>query len=341
MPDEHSASVLPTIGYGAANLGNLHRAVSDEEARKILDAAWDAGVRYFDTAPHYGLGLSERRLGEFLRTKPRDSFTLSTKVGRLLRSAEDGTPEWDTTDGFHVLSTLRRRWDFTAEGIGASIQESLSRLGMDRIDLVLLHDPERYDLALAVDSALPALVGLREAGLVGSVGVGSMSADAITACVQGADLDTVMVAGRHTLIEQHAGMLDACRRTGTRIVAASVFNSGLLASAQPVRTGRYEYGDVPDDVWTRVSAIAAVCAEFDTPLPAAAMQFVLQHPSVESVVVGSSRPEQIRQNVELLDLAVPAALWTRLLEDGLIDPASIPADPIATSPNDLPKGARA
>ncbi|KNY05819.1 aldo/keto reductase [Microbacterium sp. GCS4] len=311
---------VPTLGYGAANVGNLFRELTDEEAWAVLDAAWESGIRFYDTAPHYGLGLSERRLGAFLQTKPREEYVLSTKVGRLLRPNPDHAGGLDTANDFHVPDDLQRVWDFSADGIRASLDESRERLGIERIDLLYLHDPERHDLDLALAEALPALEGLRDAGEVAAVGIGSMVSDALAAAVRGADLDLVMVAGRYTLLEQPAAVdvLPACRERGTGIVAASVFNSGLLASDEPRRDGRYEYGQLPDELWERLVRIAAVCAAHDVPLPAAAIQYPLQSDVVRSVVVGGSRPEQLRQNAEHAARDIPAALWQELAAEGLI-----------------------
>ncbi|WP_036276878.1 aldo/keto reductase [Microbacterium sp. CH12i] len=314
---------FPTLGYGAANVGNLFRALTDDEAWAVLDAAWESGVRYYDTAPHYGLGLSERRLGAFLQTKPRDEFVLSTKVGRLLRPNPDFNGGLDTDNDFYVPNDLQRVWDFTADGIRASLEESHERLGLDRIDLVYLHDPERNDLQLAIDSAFPALEQLRAEGAVGAIGVGAMTSEALARSVREADLDIVMIAGRYTLLEQPAAVdvLPACHERGTGVVAASVFNSGLLANAEPTRDGRYEYGGIPDDVWDRLQRIVAVCRAHDVPLPAAAIQFPLRESATRSVVLGSSRPEQVRQNAELAALEISEAFWSELADDGLI-PAS-------------------
>lgn len=311
---------VPTLGYGAANLGNLFRALTDDQAWAVLDAAWESGIRFFDTAPHYGLGLSERRLGAFLQTKPREEYVLSTKVGRLLRPNPDHDGGLDTANDFHVPDDLRRVWDFSAGGIRASLAESRERLGIERIDLLYLHDPERHDLDLALAEALPALEQLRADGEVAAIGIGSMVSDALAAAVRSADLDLIMVAGRYTLLEQPAAaeVLPACREKGTGIVAASVFNSGLLASNEPRRDGRYEYGQLPDDLWDRLVRIARVCAEHDVPLPAAALQFPLQSDVVRSVVVGGSRPEQLRQNAEWASATVPAELWDALAAEGLI-----------------------
>lgn len=312
---------VPALGYGAANVGNLFRELTDDEAWAVLEAAWDAGIRYFDTAPHYGLGLSERRLGAFLQTKPRDEYVLSTKAGRLLRPNPAHHPGGlDTANDFHVPDDLHRVWDFTEAGIRASIAESQERLGIERIDLLYLHDPERHDLELALEEAFPALEAIRAEGVVTAIGVGSMLSDALARSVLEADLDLIMVAGRYTLLEQPAAVdvLPACAERGTGIVAASVFNSGLLAQSEPRRDGRYEYGQLPEDLWQRLVRIAAVCAAHDVPLPAAAIQFPLRSDVVRSVVVGGSRPAQLRQNAEYAALEIPAQLWADLADEGLI-----------------------
>jgi D-threo-aldose 1-dehydrogenase len=305
---------LSALGYGAANLGNLHRALSDDEATAILEAAWDCGIRHFDTAPHYGLGLSERRLGAFLRDKPRDEYTLSTKVGRLLRPNPGSAGETDVANDFHVSATLRREWDFTEAGIRASLTDSLDRLGLDRVDVLYLHDPERYDMRAALNQAIPALERLRAEGEVSAIGVGSMSSAALSACVAASSLDVVMVAGRYTLLEQPAevDVFPACRARGTKVVAASIFNSGILAKDEPDASDRYEYGALPPGVWDRLQQIRRVCRDFGVSLPAAAVQFPLRNPLVESVVVGASRPEQLHRNVQLMTSQIPEGFWDAL-----------------------------
>lgn len=316
----HTELVMPKFGYGAANVGNLFRALSDEQVWAVLDAAWESGIRYYDTAPHYGLGCSERRLGEFLQTKPRGEFIVSTKVGRLLRPNKEFTGGLDTDNDFYVPDDLQRVWDFSDAGIRASLDESRERLGLDRIDLVYLHDPERHDFDLALAEAFPALEKLRGEGAVAAIGVGSMLSDALARSVRDADLDIIMIAGRYTLLEQPAAaeVLPACHERDTGVVAASVFNSGLLARAEPTRDGRYEYGGVPDDVWDRLQRIVGVCRNHDVLLPAAAIQFPLREPATRSVVLGSSRPGQVRQNAELAALEIPADFWSELVSDGLI-----------------------
>ena len=309
---------LPRLGYGAANVGNLHRAVTDDEATAVLEAAWDSGIRYFDTAPHYGLGLSERRLGAFLRTKPRGDYVLSTKVGRLLRPNPEGAGGLD--NDFAVPADLRREWDFSAGGIRRSLEESLERLGLDCVDVLYLHDPERHDLAAGLDSAIPALGALRDEGLVSAVGVGSMSTPALLACASTGAIDLLMVAGRYTLAEQPAlaEVVPACRRHGVGIVSASVFNSGLLATDDPGSGARYDYGTVPPELLARVRAIADVCHEWGVPLPTAALQYTLRDDTVRSVVVGGSRVAQVVENSQRMSAPVPPGMWTALAERGLV-----------------------
>ncbi|RUR02080.1 aldo/keto reductase [Labedella endophytica] len=317
-----AATAVPfgDLTYGAANVGNLFRALTDDEAHAVLDAAWEAGIRSFDTAPHYGLGLSERRLGAFLRSKPRDEFVLSTKVGRLLRPNPAGAGDLDLENDFHVPADLRREWDLTSDGVRRSVEESLERLGLDRIDVLYLHDPERHSLRQGLDVAIPALAALRDEGVVTAVGVGSMTTEALVASAETGAVDLLMVAGRYTLAEQPAAIdvFPACERNGVGVVVASVFNSGLLAQDVPSREGRYEYGSVPDDVFERVSAIAAAAADVGVPLPQAALHYVSRHPLVRTVVIGASRPEQIRQNAERMAAPVPEELWDRLAAEGLV-----------------------
>lgn len=314
-----STLALPALGYGAANVGNLHRALTDDEAHAVLEAAWGTGIRYFDTAPHYGLGLSERRLGAFLRTKPRDEFVLSTKAGRLLVPDPDGEG-LDLAHDFHVPATLRREWDFSPAGIRRSVEESLERMGLDRVDLVYLHDPDRHDLERDLASGTAGLDALKREGLIRTTGLGSMSSEALARGASEGGLDVLMVAGRLTLLEQPAlaDVVPACERTGTGIVTASIFNTGLLAHDDPGTSARYEYGEAPPEILDRARRIAAVCRAHDVPLPAAALQYTRRIGPVRSVVAGSSRPEQIRQNAEWMALPVPDDLWHDLAREGLI-----------------------
>jgi D-threo-aldose 1-dehydrogenase len=298
------------LGHGAANVGNLYRAMSDEHARAVLEAAWESGIRYFDTAPHYGLGLSERRLGAFLATKPRADYIVSTKAGRLLRPSPETADRLDDENQFAVPASLRRVWDFSPDGVRASLEESLERLGLSEVDVLYLHDPDEHDLAADLASGVPAIAALRDEGLVGAVGIGSKSAEALVAAVRTEALDLAMVAGRYTLLEQADEVIAACRETAVGIVAAAVFNSGLLAKPRP--GGRYEYGAVPAELLARAERIAEVCERHGVTLPEAALQFPLREPAVRSVVVGAATPEQVRENARRMQVEIPEALWDEL-----------------------------
>jgi len=242
-------------------------------------------------------------------------------VGRLLRPDPDYDGGRDLANDFHVPADLKRVWDFTAEGIRASLDESLDRMGLERVDILYLHDPERHDLDLALAQALPALAELRESGAVSAVGVGTMTTATMEAVTTSSPVDVVMVAGRYTLLEQPAAaVLSMMAQRGTAAVAASVFNSGLLASARPSRNARYEYGRLPDELWNRLQRIADVCDAHDVPIPAAAIQFPLRSAAVRSVVLGGSRPAQVSENAALMAREIPEALWRDLASAGLIPP---------------------
>lgn len=321
------AGRLGPLGFGAAPIGNLGRVVSDDDARSALQAAWDGGVRYYDTAPHYGLGLSERRLGEFLRAQPRDEFVISTKVGRILepnpdyREGEETGPEGAALDeGFAVPTRLRRRFDPSEAGIRRSLENSLERLGLDRIDVLFLHDPDAYDLDRGLADGLPALARLREEGLVSAVGVGVNDAAVAARAVREGDLDVVMIAGRYTLLEQPAAeeLLPLCEERGVAVVAAAPYNSGLLATDTPPADASYNYATVPPAVLERARALADSCRDEGWSLPAAALQFPLRHPAVAAVAVGTARAEAVRENLGRLHSTPPEGFWERLAERGLI-----------------------
>lgn len=307
------------LGFGAAGIGNLYRAMDDSVADATVQAAWAGGVRYFDTAPHYGLGLSERRLGAALADKPRDSFVLSSKVGRLIVPNRRPTPD-DLASGFDVPGDLSREWDPSESGIRRSIDESLQRLGTDRLDIVYLHDPEVYDLEAGISQALPALAKLRAEGVIGAMGVGTNSATAAAECVRRADLDLLMLAGRYTLLEQPASadLLPLCVERSVGVVNVGVFNSGLLAQNTVPDDAHYNYAPAPAGLIERARQIAAVCADFDVELPAAALAFSLRHPAVRCVVVGASGPEQMQQNIARAGATIPEQLWEALTDRGLI-----------------------
>ncbi|GAA0412060.1 aldo/keto reductase [Microbispora corallina] len=273
-----------------------------------MDAAWDAGIRFFDTAPHYGLGLSERRLGDALRERPRDEYAISTKVGRLLVPG-DGTGTDD--QGFAVPNTLRRVWDFSRDGVRRSLEESLGRLGLTRVDLVLLHDPDNH-WKEAVSEAYPALAELRDQGVVGAIGAGMNQWQMLADLVRETDLDVVLLAGRYTLLDRSGEdvLLPLCRERGVSVVAGAVFNSGLLARHDP--GGTYNYGPVPPELLERAREIARVCERHGVTLPQAAMAFPLRHPAVASVVIGMRSAGEVRQNMDLAARPIPDALWADL-----------------------------
>ena len=307
---------LSSLGFGGAAIGNLFAAVDDDAARAALDAAWDNGIRYFDTAPHYGLGLSERRIGEALRERPRQDFVLSTKVGRILEPVDAPNPADRDSEGFDVPAAYRRRWDFSAEGINRSIEESLERLGLDHIDIAYMHDPDDF-VEQALDSAYPALEKLRDAGVVRAIGVGMNQNAVPTRFVRETDIDVVLLAGRYTLLDQSGAeeLLPAAMERGVRIVVGGVFNSGLLADPRAAAT--YDYQPAPPELVQRALDIEAVCQKYGVPLRAAAIAFALAHPAVASVLVGVRSPEQAADCVAMAGVTVSEELWEELRERGL------------------------
>lgn len=303
--------------FGTAGIGNLYRPVTDEEAAAALEAAWDAGIRAFDTAPHYGLGLSERRLGAALRGRPREDCTVSTKVGRRL-VPDDGNAGDDLANGFAVPATHRRVWDFSADGVLRSLEASLDRLGLDRVDAVLLHDPDDH-AEQALREAYPALERLRGEGVVGAIGIGMNQCAVPARFVRETDIDVVLLAGRYTLLEQEglADLLPAAAARGRGVLVGGVLNSGLLAHPGPGAT--YDYAPVPDAVLDRALRLKAVTERHGVPLRAAALRFPFGHPAVAGVLTGARSADEVRDTVELLRCAVPDALWDDLRAEGLLD----------------------
>ncbi|MFF5767406.1 aldo/keto reductase [Streptomyces tanashiensis] len=309
------------LAFGAAAIGNLFTAVTDAEAEQAVHTAWDAGVRYFDTAPHYGLGLSERRLGAALRSRPRNQYVVSSKVGRLLEPTP-GAPGDDLANGFAVPATHRRRWDFSARGVRRSIEGSLERLGLDRIDIVYLHDPDDH-AGPALDQAYPELDRMRREGTVGAIGVGMNQADLLARFIRETDLDAVLLAGRYTLLDQGGltELLPLATDRGVDVVIGGVFNSGLLADPRPGAT--YDYTAAPPDLLSRALDLKTVCERHGVPLRAAALRFPLGHPAVASVLVGTRSAAEARDAATMLAHAVPDALWAELRERGLL-PVDVP-----------------
>lgn len=306
-----TALTITELGFGGAPIGNLYAALDDETAAATVDAAWRSGVRYFDTAPHYGLGLSESRLGAALAGRPRAEFAVSTKVGRLLVPNPHPSGS-DLAAGFEVPDELTRVFDFSRDGVLRSLDASLRRLDMDRVDIVLVHDPdEQLDRAIA--ETIPALVELREQGVISAVGAGMNHWQPLRRIVAESDVDTVMIAGRWTLADRSAGpLLDASAERGVGVLAAAPYNSGMLAHPWPADDAYFDYGPASAERLARARAYAAVCRAHGTTLPHAALQFPLRHPAVASVVVGMRSRGEVQANTCRLGEPVPAAAWPQL-----------------------------
>ncbi len=317
-PAGRGGLTVTELSFGAAQIGNLVTAMTGRDAIDAVDAAWSAGIRYFDTAPHYGLGLSERRLGTALDRRPRDEFVVSTKVGRLLVPDPAGTPGRDT-EGFDVPATWRRVRDYSRDGVLRSLDDSRARLGLHRIDIAFVHDPDDHYRA-ALEGAFPALEQLRRDGLITSYGAGMNQSALLAQFVRHTDLDIVMLAGRYTLLEQGAleDLLPLCQERNVSVIAAGVFNSGLLANDRPGPHATYNYAPAPAELVDRVNQIAGICERFGTTLSAAAAQFPLAHPAVASVCLGMRSPWQVRRNAALLGAAIPVELWPALKSAGLL-----------------------
>jgi D-threo-aldose 1-dehydrogenase len=318
-PLGRTALTVTRVGLGTAPLGGLYAPVSDEAAQATVARAWERGVRFFDTAPLYGHGLSERRVGAALAGRPRDELVLATKVGRLLRA---GAPEDDSQ-----LSGGIERWpdvppvnpvfDFTYDGAMRSVAESLERLGVDRVDVLHIHDPdEHYEDALG--GAYRALDRLRAERTIGAVGVGMNQSEMLVRFLREADFDCVLLAGRYTLLDQSAlaELLPLCLEHGIAVILGGVYNSGILADPRPGAT--YDYSLAPPELLERVRRIAAVCERHGVPLKAAALQFPLAHPAVTSLLLGARTVTELEENLALLRQELPAGLWTDLRREGLL-----------------------
>ncbi|MTV36978.1 aldo/keto reductase [Duganella radicis] len=321
-PLPRRALSLSSLGLGCAQLGGLYQAVSEAEALAIVDTAWELGIRYFDTAPYYGYTLSEHRLGAALRGRPRDSYTISTKVGRLMLP-DPGVRPGDS--GWARPLPFRPHFDYSYDGIKRSHEDSLQRLGMDRVDILYVHDIGRvthgarhahYWEQLVQGGGFRALTQLRDEGSVGAIGLGVNEWEVVAEAIDVCDLDCALLAGRYTLLEQAslAPLLDVCAERGIGIVIGGPFNSGILAGNR-----KFNYEEAPAEIVARVDAIAAVCAAAGAPIQAAALQFPMAHPAVVSCIPGAQSPAQLRQNAAWFAQPLPAALWQALARDGLID----------------------
>jgi D-threo-aldose 1-dehydrogenase len=325
-----TAVEVTTLGFGGNVLGNLYAAVDDGEARDTVDAAYETGVRTFDTAPLYGHGLSERRMGDALRRRPRDEFVLSTKVGRLLKPHGRATPpRLPASEGGIFTDELpfQPYFDFSYDATMRSFEDSLQRLGLGRIDVLLIHDCDEWThrerigerLREVEKGALKALRRLKDEGVIGAYGAGVNQAEACERLMDVGPFDCFLLAGRYTLLEQGAldGFLPRCEREGVSVILGAPFNSGILVTGA-VAGARYNYLEAPPDVLARVAAIERVCAAHAVTLAAAALQFVLGHPAVATVIPGAKSRAEAEANARLVAAPVPAALWSDLKAEGLI-----------------------
>jgi D-threo-aldose 1-dehydrogenase len=303
---------LTELGLGVAQFGNLYRTTTDADSTAAVDAAWDSGIRYFDTAPHYGLGLAECRLGAALAYRPRDEFVVSSKVGRILESSPETAHLLDN-EGFVVPANVKRVWDFSRDGILRSVEATILRTGLDRIDVLYLHDPDDH-WAEASTTGIGALIELREQGVVGAVGAGMNQSAALAELIRVADIDLVMVAGRFTLLEQGAldDLLPMASERGVGVVVAGVYNSGLLSRDRPAPDAKYNYEQAPAEIIARTTRIAEICESHGVTLPAAALAYPLLHPAVVSVVVGARDASQVAGSIERYLSPIPEELWSDL-----------------------------
>ncbi len=315
------------LGFGAAPLANLYRAISDDDAQATLTAAWDAGVRYFDTAPLYGLGLSETRMNRFLRGKPRDSYVISTKIGRLLRATtpdlRDGQTKWFDVPARNEV------FDYSYDGVMRSLEFSLERLGLDRVDMLYAHDLDVFThgsqavldakLAEFMAGGYRALIALRDQGVIRAFGAGVNEWQSCQWLTERGDFDIFLLAGRYTLLEQEAlgTFLPLAQSRGIGIVIGGPYNSGVLATG--ARPGAfYNYNPAPDWVLDRVARIEAVCAAHDVRMVDAAFQFPLRHPAVLSVIPGGQGVAEMQANAVAANAVIPPALWQALKAEDLL-----------------------
>jgi D-threo-aldose 1-dehydrogenase len=317
---------LPPLGFGSAHLGGMYERVSESDSQATIRAAWDGGIRYFDTAPFYGRGLSEHRIGSFLLNQARDEFVIATKVGRKLTRPPDPrsfdrTP-WPGGLNFEVS------FDYTYDGVMRSYEHSLSRLGLDTVDALLIHDPDAVihgeihsdQLKDMAGGGIRALEKLKSGGEIKAIGMGLNFAESLDTIAPLVPLDFVIVAMPYTLLDQtalHTGM-KRCIDNDISIVIGAPFASGILATG-PGPTARYRYGIAPPDVQERVQRIGDVCAGYGVSLQSAALQFPLAHPAVISIIPGGARPAEVAQNIASIQAPVPNAFWQELKSEGLLD----------------------
>jgi D-threo-aldose 1-dehydrogenase len=315
VPLGHTGLQVTRFGLGTAPLAGLFEAVPEEAALTVIERSWEAGIRFYDTAPLYGHGLAEMRLGRVLQKRPRDEFTLASKVGRLLRAGAPSEPG----QVFRGTPPVNPIFDFSYDGVMRSVEESLERLGLERVDILHIHDPDNhYDEAL--HGAYRALDQLRREGVIKAVGAGMNQAEMLARFAREANFDCFLLAGRYTLLDQIAlkDLLPVCLERGVAIIAGGVYNSGILADPKP--GAHYNYTAAPATLVERAQRISAVCARHGVPIKAAAVQFPLGHPAVSCVVVGCRSVAQLDESIAMFEFEIPSALWAELKHEGLLDP---------------------
>jgi len=318
VPLGRTALTVTRFGLGSAPLAGLFEEVDEAKGMGVIERAWDAGVRFFDTAPLYGHGLAELRLGKVLNQKPRNEFTLASKVGRLLRA--DAPPE--PGQAYRGVPSVNPIFDFSYDGVMRSFAESLERLGLERIDILHIHDPDNhYDSA--INGAYRALDRLRADGVIGAVGAGMNQAEMLTRFAREGHFDCFLLAGRYTLLDQVAlkELLPECLQRGIAIIAGGVYNSGILADPKP--GAHYNYRTAPAELLERAQRIREVCTRHGVPLKAAAVQFPLGHPAVTCVIVGCRSAAQLDESLQMFEIDIASALWQDLKAERLL-PADAP-----------------
>jgi D-threo-aldose 1-dehydrogenase len=320
---------VDTLGFGCAPLGNLYHAVNDDDAKTILTEAWQAGFRHFDTAPHYGQGLSERRTGDLLRPLQGKDYILSTKVGRLLKPAGYAKQR----HGFVSPMPFDIHYDYSYDGIMRSFEDSILRLGLDRIDILYMHDIGRdthgaendRHFPIAMQGGYKAMDELRSQGLVKAIGLGVNEYEVCEQALDHGDWDCFLLAGRYSLLEQQSlqTFLPKCQQRNCSVIIGGPYNSGILATGVKCKTTpNYNYAPAPQDIVDRVRRIEDICQQYNVTLAAAALQFPLGHPSVASVIPGLGNVSRIQKTIDLFQQKIPTEFWQSLKNDGLLDDSS-------------------
>lgn len=316
------------LGFGTAPLGNLYKSISDDDAHQTLNLAWDSGLRYFDTAPLYGLGLSETRLNRFLRGKKREDYVISSKIGRLLKVCSAG--DRDGIGKWFEVPDRKQQFDYSYDGVMRSIEFSLERLGLSRLDIIYAHDlcifthgskqasDERIN-ELFDSGGYDAMLALRDQGVVSAIGAGVNEWEVCQTLAERGDFDLFLLAGRYTLLEQDAltSFLPLCEARNIGIITGGPYNSGILASGA-VPGAFYNYDPAPEAIMAKVKKIEKVCSEFEVPLKTAALKFPLLHPTHLSVIPGGQSVLEMQSNLESINFEIPVELWKALKEANLL-----------------------